>query len=337
MTNLALSPTGKRVVGRGARRDLHDSGREGRRAQPDATRAASAERDPAWSPDGKYVSYFSDKSGEYKLYIESQDGLDAAARDRARRSRGTTTRRRGRPTRRRSLSTDTNLNVWVLDVASGKAKVVGSDPWMVPERTLEPGVEPRLEVGRVRRRSCNSLYHAIFIANVETGETKQVTDGLADATWPAWDASGKYLWFLASTDFGLQVAVARHDVVRPQRELRAVPRGAEEGRAEAAAARERRGHRRDARARPRRSGRGAAASRGARTGDASAQRRRGRTRSATRSQPDRAPRRRSRRADRLRRLPAAHHRDPRRAGARSTRSSGRAPRAPSSTSSRGGR
>src|SRR4029079_13908855 len=45
---------------------------------------------------------------------------------------------------------------------------------------------------------------AIFISNVETGEAKQVTDGLADAVWPAWDASGKYLWFLASTDFGLR-------------------------------------------------------------------------------------------------------------------------------------
>ena len=50
----------------------------------------------------------------------------------------------------------------------------------------------------------NTLYHAIFIANVETGETRQVTDGLADAVSPAWDASGKYLWFFASTDFGLK-------------------------------------------------------------------------------------------------------------------------------------
>src|SRR5437764_11435816 len=48
------------------------------------------------------------------------------------------------------------------------------------------------------------MYHAIFVANADTGESKQVTDGLADAVWPAWDASGKYLWFLASTDFGLR-------------------------------------------------------------------------------------------------------------------------------------
>ena len=37
--------------------------------------SSSAERDPAWSPDGKFISYFSDKSGEYRLYVEAQDGL----------------------------------------------------------------------------------------------------------------------------------------------------------------------------------------------------------------------------------------------------------------------
>src|SRR5262249_57900938 len=49
-----------------------------------------------------------------------------------------------------------------------------------------------------------SMFRAIFVTNVETGETKQTTDGLADAMFPAWDAGGKYLWFLASTDFGLR-------------------------------------------------------------------------------------------------------------------------------------
>jgi tricorn protease len=49
----------------------------------------------------------------------------------------------------------------------------------------------------------DSLYRAIVVSNVDTGETRRVTDGLADAMWPAWDASGKYLWFLASTDYGL--------------------------------------------------------------------------------------------------------------------------------------
>ena len=106
------------------------------------------------------------------------------------------------PDSKKLLYTDTNLNVWVMDVASGQTKIVGNDPWMVPQRTLNPSWSPDSKWVAFSRR-LNSLYHAIFVANVETGEKKQVTDGLADAVWPAWDASGKYLWFLASTDFGL--------------------------------------------------------------------------------------------------------------------------------------
>ncbi len=35
----------------------------------------AAERDPAWSPDGKWIAYFSDESGEYALHLRAQDGM----------------------------------------------------------------------------------------------------------------------------------------------------------------------------------------------------------------------------------------------------------------------
>src|SRR5437660_7776052 len=95
------------------------------------------------------------------------------------------------------------MHVWVLDVASGKARVVGNDPWMVPQRTLNPVWSPDSKWVAYSSR-LRSMYHAIFVSNAETGESKQVTDGLADAVWPAFDANGKYLWFFASTDFGLK-------------------------------------------------------------------------------------------------------------------------------------
>ena len=68
--------------------------------------SGSAERQPAWSPDGKWISYFSDKSGEYKLVIESQDGIGDAARDRVPEGGVLLHAGRGRPTRR-SCSTPT--------------------------------------------------------------------------------------------------------------------------------------------------------------------------------------------------------------------------------------
>jgi tricorn protease len=200
MSNFAISPTGKRVVIE-ARGEIFTVPAEKGDIRNLTNSSASAERDPAWSPDGKYISYFSDKSGEYKLVIEAPDGL-APPREIALPNPNHYYTPSWSPDSKKILYTDTNLKVWVLDVASGQAKVVGSDPWMVPQRTVNPVWSPDSKWVAYASH-LNSLFHAIFVSNAETGESRQVTDGLADAVWPAWDASGKYLWFLASTDYGL--------------------------------------------------------------------------------------------------------------------------------------
>ena len=43
----------------------------------------------------------------------------------------------------------------------------------------------------------------MFAYSLADGKTRQVTDGLSDAISPAWDRDGKYLLFLASTDWAL--------------------------------------------------------------------------------------------------------------------------------------
>jgi tricorn protease len=201
ITNMALSPTGKRVVVE-ARGEIFTIPAEKGEIRNLTNSSVSAERDPAWSPDGKFVSYFSDKSGEYRLYIEAQDGL-MPPREIVLQNPTHYYTASWSPDSKKIVFSDTNLKVWVVDVASGQAKVVGNDPWMVPNRTLNPVWSPDSKWVAYASR-LRSMYHAIFVSNVETGETKQITDGLADAVWPAWDASGKYLWFLASTDFGLR-------------------------------------------------------------------------------------------------------------------------------------
>ncbi|HEY6119825.1 MAG TPA: hypothetical protein VIV66_07700, partial [Pyrinomonadaceae bacterium] len=201
ITNMAISPTGKRVAVE-ARGEIFTIPADKGDVRNLSNSSGSAERDPAWSPDGKYVSYFSDKSGEYKLIIEAQDGL-TPPREISLQNPTHYYTPSWSPDSKKLVYTDTNLHVWVLDLASGQAKIVGNDPWMVPQRTLNPVWSPDSQWVAYSSR-LRSLYHAIFVSNVETGETKQVTDGLADALWPAWDASGKYLWFLASTDFGLR-------------------------------------------------------------------------------------------------------------------------------------
>ena len=201
MGNLSLSPTGARVLVE-ARGEIFTVPAEKGDVRNLSHSSGSAERDPAWSPDGKFVSYFSDRSGEYKLVVESQDGL-TPPREIALPNHKHYYTPSWSPDSKKLLYTDTDLKVWVLDVASGQAKQVGSDPWMVPQRTVNPTWSPDSKWVAYAAH-LNTLYHAIFVSNAETGESKQVTDGLADAMWPVFDASGKYLWFFASTEYGLK-------------------------------------------------------------------------------------------------------------------------------------
>ncbi len=130
LTNMALSPTGKRVVVE-ARGEIFTIPADKGDVRNLTHSSASAERDPAWSPDGKFVSYFSDKSGEYKLVIEAQDGL-TPPREIALAKPTHYYTPSWSPDSKKLLFTDTNLKVWVLDLATEQAKVVGQDPWMVP-------------------------------------------------------------------------------------------------------------------------------------------------------------------------------------------------------------
>src|SRR4026209_740231 len=74
MSNISLSPTGKRVLAE-ARGEIFTIPEEKGDVRNLTRSSGSAERQPAWSPDGEWISYFSDKSGEYKLVIEPQDGI----------------------------------------------------------------------------------------------------------------------------------------------------------------------------------------------------------------------------------------------------------------------
>ena len=76
-------------------------------------------------------------------------------------------------------------------------------------------------MGRVFEPSALDVSRDLCKQHAETGDTKQITYGLSDAIWPVLDANGKYLWFLASNDFGLRRS-GRHDIVRPRDQLRSL-------------------------------------------------------------------------------------------------------------------
>ncbi|HEX6133255.1 MAG TPA: PDZ domain-containing protein [Longimicrobiales bacterium] len=202
LTNAQLSPTGVRAVFE-ARGDIFtvplDSSRGDWR---NLTRTSGiADRTPSWSADGRWVSYFTDESGEYQLVIAPQDGLgERRVIDLPDPKFHYTPR--WSPDSRKILFTDTDLRLWVVDVQSGRATHIDTDTYMVPQRSVDPVWSPDSRWIAYAKRLPN-LLHAIFVHSLEDGRSRQITDGYSDAFSPAWDASGKYLYFLASTDFAL--------------------------------------------------------------------------------------------------------------------------------------
>ena len=60
---------------------------------------------------------------------------------------------------------------------------------------------------------------AVFVYSLDSGKSTQITDGLSDAEFAAFDKSGKYLYFTASTNIGpttgwLDLSSAGHNVTR---------------------------------------------------------------------------------------------------------------------------
>jgi tricorn protease len=200
MTNLAISPTGRRVAVE-ARGEIFTIPAEKGDVRNITHASGSAEIAPVWSPDGKSVAYFSDRSGEYRLYIADQEGL-AAPREIVLPEPSHPYTPAWSPDGRHIAFHDTHFRLWLVDVGSGKASVADNDPYFNGERALIPVWSPDSRFIAYPRR-LPSLYRAIFAYDVQTGQKHQLTDGLADAISPAWDASGKYLWFLASTNYAL--------------------------------------------------------------------------------------------------------------------------------------
>ncbi|HET9012840.1 MAG TPA: PDZ domain-containing protein, partial [Gemmatimonadaceae bacterium] len=200
MTNLALSPTGKRAAVE-ARGEIFTIPAEKGDVRNITHASGSAEIWPVWSPDGRSVAYFSDRTGEYALYIAPQDGL-GTTREIALPEPSHPYTPAWSPDGKRIAFHDTHFRLWLVDVASGKAAVADTDKYFKGERSIVPVWSPDSRWVAYPKR-LPSYFRAIFAYDVQTGQTRQMTDGLADAVSPAWDASGKYLWFLASTNYGL--------------------------------------------------------------------------------------------------------------------------------------
>ena len=194
-----ISPTGVRAAF-AARGDIFTVPAEKGEAR-NLTRSSGAhDRNPAWSPDGAQLAWLSDASGEYQLMISDQLG-NTKPRAVALPAIAFYSDLTWSPDGKSLTLQDNLLNLWLIDVASGRASKIDSDAFETPGRQFDAVWSPDSR-WVAYTKSLDNHMRAIFVHSLADGKSFQLTDALADAVSPAFDAGGKYLYFLASTDFG---------------------------------------------------------------------------------------------------------------------------------------
>ena len=195
-----ISPSGKRAVFQ-ARGEVFTVPAEHGPVRNVTASSGSAERYPAWSPDGKYLAYWSDRTGEYQLTIRSADGSDA---ERTLTDYGPGFRYQAywSPDSRKLAFVDQSMTIRVYDMDADRTTTIDQAMFWYQGQlnAFTPSWSPdsrwlAYERDRENRSS------AIFLFDTNTGESHQVTAGYYSDFQPAFDPDGDYLYFLTTRSF----------------------------------------------------------------------------------------------------------------------------------------
>jgi tricorn protease len=167
---------------------------------------AVADRDPAWSPDGKSIAYFSDDSGEYELCIRAQNGLGEVRHINLGTPPSFFYTPVWSPDSKKIAYSDKRMNLWYVDLDKPQPKLIDSDYFGGFSATQFSQTWAPDNKWIAYTRQLPSGLHAVFVYSLEQAKAFQITDGMSDALYPTFDKNGKYLYFTASTDTALSTA-----------------------------------------------------------------------------------------------------------------------------------
>jgi len=194
--SMDVSPDGKRVVV-AARGELFSVPTKNGEIHNLSDSPSAREIGVAWSPDGKYITYLSDGSGEYEVYIKHVDSGQT--------TRITTDGDAWRyspvwsPDSQNIAYADTNQTLWSVNIKTKKPKKLDRSTrndirdykWSPDSQWV---VYTKEEV---------SGYSSIFAYSFKNKQSSRLTSEAFNDFSPVFDPNGHYLFFLSNRDYNL--------------------------------------------------------------------------------------------------------------------------------------
>lgn len=194
ISDASLSPDGKRVAFT-ARGDVFTVPAEFGDVRNVTRSSGVRERDAVWSPDGRWLAYFSDATGEEELYVVAQDGRSKPVKLTS-----------GPPTwhfppvwspdSTRVAWADRGLRLWWVSLAGKKPELAVKAPfreirdyaWSPDSRWLAYATDTSSETT------------ALFLYSLARKTSTQVTADGFDSSEPVFDPDGKVLYLFSNRD-----------------------------------------------------------------------------------------------------------------------------------------
>ena len=243
--NATISPSGKRALFE-ARGDIFSAPAEHGVVLNLTRTSGIAERYPAWSPDGKWIAYFSDRTGEYELTVRNAETSSTTnqvgEQTLTKLGPGFRYRPQWSPDSKKIGFIDQAMRINLFDFEARTNQVIGRQLWLYHDElsrfTVGWSADSRWIAWAQDLDDRNS---AIALYDCRSNAMHQVTSGVYNDELPTFDPDGKYLFFRTGRTFtpsyseldetwiyantsGLAAVPLRKDVLSPL-----APRNDEEG------------------------------------------------------------------------------------------------------------
>ncbi|NHA14905.1 S41 family peptidase [Thioalkalivibrio sp. XN279] len=197
-----IAPQGERAVF-GARGEIFTVPAQHGEIRNISRTPAAREISVAWSPDGRWISYLSDATGEYELYVRPQDGGGEPKQ----------VTKDGQvwrfppvwaPDSKKLAFADSDNRLSIVEVESGRVRVVDTTRFTnnafrnLTQYTWSPD-SAWLAYTKVNE----SFNSSIWVYSLASGEATQLTTDATNEQSPAFDPKGRYLYFTSTRDWNL--------------------------------------------------------------------------------------------------------------------------------------